>query len=91
MTKNPRYNMKYYKKIVGGLLKFQPLMKILAEDSNGQKLADCQITHLNDDKLIFDNFLVQKVFNWDGGDLMSTQVWKLKNKPIYCVKQYWHE
>ena len=89
MSKNPKYSIKYYKKIIGGLLKFEPLTSILARDSYGQKLAECTVNHLNDERFIFNNFLVQKVYKWEGSDSMSTQVWKLKNKPIYCLKQYW--
>ncbi len=91
MTKNPSFTMAYYKKIVGGLLKFQPEIYICCIDENYELLAECYLTHLDNKKDIDDIYLLQNVFNWDRTGLFCAQVWKLKENNMCNINRYWNE
>ena len=89
MTKNPKYNLKYYKKIVGGILKFAPLISVYCADAEDNILAEMHFTYLNDKKNIDGIFLTQNVYNWDNTNLFCAQVWQLKDVDLYYVNQHW--
>ena len=89
MTKNPRYDLNYYKKIVGGFQKVKPFCKVIARIDQDNPLADMNFTYLNNNKDIDDIFLLQNVYNWDREDLFSAQIWGLKNISQKLINQYW--
>lgn len=92
MTKNPKYNLKYYKKIVGGILKFPPELFVCAIDENNDLLAELMYFHLNDSKTIDDIFLLQNVYNWNGAaSHYCSQVWLLNKTNMCNIEQYWND
>lgn len=91
MTKNPNFSMPYYKKVVGGLLKFPPQIYVTAIDEFGEVLAECFFTHLNDSKLVNSIFLLQNVYHWESSDLFCAQVWQLKPENMCNINRYWYE
>ena len=89
MTKNPNYGLDYYKKIVGGLMKFDPNIYVCAINEQNNLLAEMFLTRLNDKKTINNVFLMQNVYNWEGTNLFCAQVWKLKNNDLLDLNNYW--
>jgi hypothetical protein len=89
MTKNPKYDLGYYKKIVGGIQKFDPFCKVVARVNSENILADMNYVYLNNNKDIRGIFLLQNVYNWDGKNLFSAQVWGVKNISEDLINQYW--
>ena len=89
MTKNPRYDLAYYKKIVGGIQKFEPFCKVVARLDCENILADMNYFYLNNKKDVEGIFLLQNVYNWDGENLFSAQVWAVKNMPKDLINEYW--
>lgn len=88
MTKNPKFTLLYYKRIVGGLLKHKPLsiIKCLDED---KLIADCGIYYLNNQKDIDGFFYTQNVSNWNGSDKTCFQVWRLKENNFKNINKHW--
>jgi len=91
MTKNPKFQMPYFKKVVGGILKFDPGIYISCKDELDNLLAECFFFHLNDGKLLNDVFLLQNVYNWNASNLYCAQIWKLKPVSMCNINTYWHE
>lgn len=101
MTKNPSFTMQYYKKVVGGLLKFQPEVYVSCIDELGTILAECTFTYLNDKKHVNSIFLLQNVYNWDSTSLSCAQVWRIKEpstlgaseiaENMCNINRYWHD
>ncbi len=89
LTKNPAHNLKYYKKIVGGLLKFPPSISISCIDQHQNLIAEMFFTHLDNGKDINGIFLTQNVYHWDGTDLYCVQVWSLKDIDLYYINNHW--
>jgi len=89
MTKNPSFNMPYFKKLIGGILKFSPEIQISCEDELGNLLAECDFFHLNDRRQLDDIFLLQKIYHWDRSDLFCAQIWKLKATGISEINNFW--
>lgn len=89
MTKNPNYDLGYYKKIVGGIQKFEPFCRVVARLDCENTLADMSYIYLNNNKDVEGIFLLQNVYNWDGKNLFSAQVWAVKNMPEHLINQYW--
>lgn len=92
MTKNPKYDLKYYKKIVGGILKFPPSLSVCAIDENCELLAELTYFYLNDKKNIKDIFLLQNVYHWQGlSSHYCSQIWLLNKTNMCNIEQYWNE
>ena len=89
LTKNPAYNLNYYKKVVGGLLKFPPNISVCCSDSYGEIIAEMFFTNLNNGKDIDSIFLTQNVYRWDNTDLFSAQVWQVKDADLYYINSFW--
>ena len=89
MTKNPAYEINYYKKIVGGLLKFPPNIYICCINELQEMLAEMYLTYLNNKKNINGIFLVQNVYNWDNSSMFCAQVWQLKQADLSTINNYW--
>lgn len=88
MTKNPKFTLLYYKRIVGGLQKNKPL-SIIRSFNKEQLVADCGIYYLNNDKDIDDFFFTQNVCNWNGSNKTCYQVWRLKKNNFKQINKHW--
>lgn len=88
MTKNPNFNMSYFKKLIGGILKFSPAIEISCEQE-GHLLAECSFFRLNDRKQLDGIFLLQNIYHWDQSDLFCAQIWKLKATDISQINNFW--
>lgn len=91
MTKNPKYDLNYYQKIVGGLLKVDPSVFVCAIDEEGGLLAEMFFTHLNNGKDINSIFLLQNVYNWETSSHYCSQVWSLNPTSTCNINYYWSE
>ena len=91
MSKNPKYDMNYYKRVVGGILKFPPSIFVCAIDENSELLAEMFITHLNNNKDINDIFLLQNVYHWETANHYCAQVWLLNDSNMCNINHYWNE
>lgn len=89
MTKNPHYGMPFYKRIVGGLLKFPPSVFCCGIDENGELLAEMFFTHLDNGDDVQGVFLLQNVYHWESPDYYCSQVWQLKTDNQDYINEYW--
>lgn len=89
MTKNPAYKINYYKKVVGGLLKFQPNIYICCTNESQEMLAEMYFTYLDNQKDIDGTFLIQNVYNWDNSSMFCAQVWQLKPVDLFTINNFW--
>lgn len=88
MTKNPKFTLLYYKRIVGGILSNLPLVKIKSFSDHILK-SYCAIHYLNNEKDIDDFFYIQNVMNWAGTNQTCFQVWKLHYSSIFEINKHW--
>ena len=89
MTKNPKYNLDYYKKIVGGLMKFSPNIYSCCINEDGELVAEMCFTYLNDEKYVDGIFLLQNVYYWENSDLFCAQVWQLRDIDLFNINNFW--
>ena len=88
MTKNPKFSLLYYQRIVGGIMENNPIVSIKSISDKNLK-AHCQIYYLNNDTDIEDFFYTQNVYNWQGTQKTCFQVWKLKFISILNMNNHW--
>jgi hypothetical protein len=91
MTKNPKYDLGYYQKVVGGILKIDPSIFVCAIDDKGELLAEMYFTHLDDGKDINHIFLLQNVYQWENSAHYCSQVWNLNPTNMCNINHYWNE
>ena len=89
MTKNPKYGLDYYKKIVGGLLKFSPNIYTCCINESNDLLAEMYFTYLNDNKSVDGVFLLQNVYFWENSSMFCAQVWELRDVDLFSINNYW--
>jgi len=88
MTKNPKFTMLYYKRIVGGIMKHSPIF--CAQSFISSKLnASCNIYYLNNDKDIEDFFLYQRVGNPTTPDKILVSIWKMHFHALTEFNDFW--
>ena len=89
MTKNPKFALLYYKRIVGGIMKGFPLITIKCFSKRNLK-SYCAIHYLNNEKDIEDFFYIQNVANWAGSEKTCFQVWKIKrDSNLLTMNNHW--
>lgn len=88
MSKNPKFTLLYYQRIIGGLLENEPLIKILSINNN-EVTANCGVYYLNNNKDIKDLFYRQDISNWEKTSKTCFQVWKLKKIDILKLNKHW--
>lgn len=88
MTKNPKFTLPYYKRIVGGLLTELPLLTVKSFSKDSLK-SYCAVHYLNNEKDIDDFFYIQNVIDWAGTHKTCFQVWKLNYRSIFEINKHW--
>lgn len=93
MTKNPKVNDAWAKKVIGGLVNIKPSVILrLVEDR--QTRLECVITHLKSEKEhppVDCLCMIQNVIDWPQLDKFSCQIWYLGQTSVNEVKQYWND
>tara|TARA_Y100000589_G_C27097933_1_gene606784 strand:+ start:640 stop:1059 length:420 start_codon:yes stop_codon:yes gene_type:complete len=89
MTKNYKYKIPFYEKIVGGLLKFPPDILACAIDRKNKLVAELFFTKLDNNADVIDTFLLQNVYQWESDKYYCSQVWKLRDSRLDEIKEYW--
>ena len=89
MTKNPKFTLLYYKRIVGGIMAGFPLITIKSFSKKTLR-SYCAIHYLNNEEDIENFFYIQNVMNWGGTKKTCFQVWKLKsNSNLLEMNRHW--
>ena len=88
MTKNPKFKLLYFKRIVGGIMANKPLIKVL-NIKNEEILSSCEIFYLNNYSDIEDFYMLQKVYNWKHEGMCCQQVWQLKITNLFDANNHW--
>ena len=88
MTKSPAVNMKYCKRVIGGLTNLTPDAIVrLIED--GRTRLECVFTRINDGEHLNHTYMIQNVMDWPLLDSFSCQVWYLGETNIDQIKDHW--
>jgi len=87
-TKNPKFTLKYYEKIIGGLTNLKPsiMVKLIQEED---LVIECFFTDIRIDEDINNVYMVQNVMKWNSEKHFCCQVWKLFDTDVESVNDFW--
>ena len=87
-SKNPKFTLTYYRKIIGGLTNITPhvLVRCIKED---EVIIDCAFTKIQVDEHINNVYMTQNVMNWTNKKNFCCQVWKLFDTSVKEVNHFW--
>ena len=88
MTKNPSYSGLYFSRIVGGIMKSEPLISI-KNYFNKKIETNCVIYYLNNNEDIDNFYMLQKIYNWNGSKLICFQIWEMEPCNLIDISDHW--